>query len=127
MREHDGAVDAAELAARMGLHMTTVPLEDRAALVGAVFARMGFGPELTPAATSTVGTPQTIRLHACPVWDLARAHAEVGCALHRGLLQGLLASPAATEGHSTAPRPVTHAELQLFVRTRPISCQGDRE
>lgn len=210
VREHDGTVDAAELAARMGLHMTTVrfhldalcsegavertpitragvgrprtgylavperldyrslaeilalelgdtadkrrrraeaagrrwaeriaagsarelgagldvpdsarprkTLEDRAAMVATVFARMGFGPELTPAATSTAGTQQTIRLHACPVRDLARAHPEVGCALHRGLLQGLLASPAATEGHSTTPPgPVMQAELEPFV------------
>ena len=85
-------------------------------MVASVFARMGFGPELTPAATSKSGTQQTIRLHACPVRDLARAHPEVGCALHRGLLQGLLASPAATEGHSTTPpRPVMQAELEPFV------------
>ena len=207
VREHDGAVDAAELAARMGLHVTTVrfhldalcsegtvertritragvgrprtgyravrerldyrslaeilalelgdtadkrrrraeaagrrwaeriaagsarelvagldvsdsvrprkTLKGQAAMVATVFARMGFGPELTPAATSTAGTQQTIRLHACPVRDLARAHPEVGCALHRGLLQGLLASPS--EGHSTAPRPAMQAELEPFV------------
>ncbi len=90
-------------------------LEDQAAMVASVFARMGFGPELTPAATSTAGAQQTIRLHTCPVRDLARAHPEVGCALHRGLLQGLLANPAATEGHSTAPQPVMQAELEPFV------------
>jgi predicted ArsR family transcriptional regulator len=90
-------------------------LEDRAAMVATVFARMGFGPELTPAATSTAGNQQTIRLHTCPVRDLARAHPEVGCALHRGLLQGLLANPAATEGHSSALRAVMQAELEPFV------------
>ena len=88
-------------------------LKRQAAMVATVFARMGFGPELTPAATSTAGTQQTIRLHACPVRDLARAHPEVGCALHRGLLQGLLARPS--EGHSTAPRPAMQAELEPFV------------
>ena len=92
----------------------TKTLEGQAAMVATVFARMGFGPELTPAATSTAGTHQTIRLHACPVRDLARAHPEVGCALHRGLLQGLLASPA-SQGYSTAPRPVMQAELEPFV------------
>ena len=89
-------------------------LEGQAAMVATVFARMGFGPELTPAATSRAGSQLTIRLHACPVRDLARAHPEVGCALHRGLLQGLLASPA-SEGRSTAPRPVMQAELEPFV------------
>ncbi|WP_422206601.1 helix-turn-helix transcriptional regulator [Mycobacterium sp.] len=90
-------------------------LKGQAAMVATVFARMGFGPELTPAATSTAGTQQTIRLHACPVRDLARAHPEVGCALHRGLLQGLLASPSG--GHSTAPRPAMQAELEPFVES----------
>lgn len=90
-------------------------LEDRATMVASVFARMGFGPELTPAATSTAGAQQTIRLHACPVRDLARAHPEVGCALHRGLLEGLLTNAAAAQGHSTGRRPVIQAELEPFV------------
>jgi predicted ArsR family transcriptional regulator len=90
-------------------------LEERTAMVAMVFARMGFGPELTPAETSTTGNQQTIRLHTCPIRDLARAHPEVGCALHRGLLQGLLANPATNKGHSTAPRPVMQAELEPFV------------
>lgn len=85
-------------------------LKSQAAMVATVFERMGFDPELTPAA----GTQQTIRLHACPVRDLARAHPEVGCALHRGLLQGLLAGPA-PKGRSTAPRPLMQAELEPFV------------
>jgi predicted ArsR family transcriptional regulator len=209
VREHDGALDAAELAARMGLHVTTVrfhldalcdegvveririgragvgrprtgylavrerldyrtlaeilalelgdtaekrrrraeaagrrwakriaagsaykdaagqqgpdssrprkTLEDQAAMVATVFDRMGFAPELTPAVTSTDGNQQTIRLHACPVRDLARAHPEVGCAMHRGMLQSLLANPAATKGPSTARRPVMRTELEPFV------------
>jgi hypothetical protein len=41
------------------------------------------------------------------VRDLARDHPEVGCAMHLGLLQGLLArSPA---------RPAMRAELEPFV------------
>ncbi len=84
-------------------------------MVATVFARLGFSPELISAATSTTGNQQTIRLHTCPIRDLARAHPEVACALHRGLLQGLLANPATTQGHSTAPRPVMQAELKPFV------------
>lgn len=90
-------------------------LEDRAAMVASVFARMGFDAELTPAASSTTGAERSIHLHACPVRDLARAHPEVGCALHRGLLQGLLTNVAAAGGHSTTPRPVMQAELEPFV------------
>lgn len=77
-------------------------LEDRATMVAAVFARMGFGPELTPAASSTTGDQRTIRLHECPIRDLARTHSEVACALHQGLLEGLL------------PDPI-HAEVEPFV------------
>lgn len=84
-------------------------------MVASVFARMGFDAELTPAASSTTGAERSIHLHACPVRDLARAHPEVGCALHRGLLQGLLTNVAAGEGHSTTPRPVMQAELEPFV------------
>lgn len=194
VREHDGAIDAAELAAQMGLHTTTVRFhldalcgegvvertritragvgrprtgylavperldyrilaeilalelgdtiderrrraesagrrwagqimagsawkesaEQRETLIATVFALTGFSPELTPDPAST-GSWQTIRLHTCPVRDLARAHPEVGCALHRGLLQGLLAHPAAGKGSSGTPRPAMRAELEPFV------------
>lgn len=91
-------------------------LEERAATVATVFARMGFDPELTPSATADTGVRQTIRLHACPVRDLARAHPEVGCALHRGVLQGLLAASPKDQGRSPARRPVLEAELEPFVQ-----------
>lgn len=113
------AGSASELDAGLDVSDRTTPsetLEDRAAMVVSVFARMGFGPELTPAATSVTGTQQTIRLHACPVRDLARAHPEVGCALHRGLLQGLLTNPKVTEGRAKKSRSsALQAELEPFV------------
>jgi predicted ArsR family transcriptional regulator len=91
-------------------------LEDRAVMVATLFARMGFDPEPTTAATSTAGTRQTIRLHACPVRELARAHPEVACSLHRGMLQGLLTNAAKAEGRSKkSPRPALEAELEPFV------------
>lgn len=90
-------------------------VEERAAMVATVFARMGFGPELTPTETSTTGDQQTIRLHSCPVRDLARAHPEVACALHRGLVQGLVANSAVNKLDSAVSRPVMQAELDPFV------------
>lgn len=185
VREHDGAVDAAELAKSMGLHMTTVrfhldalcdegavartrikhsgvgrprtgyvavqgrldyrgfaevlalefgdtpaqrqqracgagqrwaerivageatrrsgaaSLDRRIAATTQIFERMGFAPELT----APTGTQQTIRLHSCPVRDLARTHPEVTCGIHLGLLRGLL-SGSSGEG--------AHAELEPF-------------
>ncbi len=84
--------------------------EQRSAMITAVFDRMGFGPELVPAGKSTRRNQRTIRLHSCPVRDLARAHPEVACALHRGLLQGL-AGPEKSVGSA----PGMQAELEPFV------------
>ncbi len=114
--EQTSGGSANEKAAGQRVPNRTEVLEERAAAVAAVFARMGFEPELTPAVAAATGVQQTIRLHACPVRDLARAHPEVGCALHRGLLQGLLAAPAKNQGRSTAPRSAMEAELEPFVQ-----------
>lgn len=201
VREHDGAVDAAELAVEMGLHLTTVRfhldglcdegvvartrlaptgvgrprtgyvavrdrldyqtlaeilalelgdntekrrrraeragrrwaqriaagarpetlaaqpegLDYQAEMTAEIFQRMGFGPELAPTPEPADTNPQrTIRLHACPVRDLARAHPEVGCAMHRGLLEGLLAHHSACRSSSPA-QPALRAELEPFV------------
>jgi predicted ArsR family transcriptional regulator len=193
VREHDGPVDAAELAARLGLHVTTVRfhldtladqgvvartriirigvgrprtgyvavagqldyqslaeilalelgdspdkrrrhaeragrrwaariaadsapeadgprelLDHRAVTTAKAFARMGFGPELTPP-EKPGASMRTIRLHDCPVRELAAAHPEVGCALHLGVLEGLLDDP------KRPARPVLRAELEPFV------------
>lgn len=90
-------------------------LDRQATMTAQTFERMGFAPELTPAAKSAARKPQrSIRLHACPIRDLARAHPEVGCALHLGLLQGLLANAAAAEA-KTAPPPALQAGLEPFV------------
>lgn len=99
---------------------------DRAAgLATAVFERMGFDPELDTVAHATtsvrtdneqvLGRERIIRLHACPIRDLAQAHREVGCGVHLGLLQGLLASTAATADHSGHSLPAMSAHLEPFV------------
>lgn len=90
-------------------------IEERSAMITTVFDRMGFGPELAAAGKSRRGNQRTIRLHGCPVRDLARDHPEVACALHRGLLQGLVAKPAAGLGNSGVSRPRIQAELEPFV------------
>ena len=84
--------------------------EERSRKITTVFDRMGFDPELVPPEKSTPGNQRTIRLHSCPVRDLARDHPEVACALHRGLLQGL-AGPTEPVGSA----PAMHAELEPFV------------
>lgn len=84
--------------------------EERSAMITTVFDRMGFDPELRPAEKSASRNQRTIRLHSCPVRDLARDHPEVACALHRGLLQGLAGS-----GPSGASARGMRAELEPFV------------
>lgn len=84
--------------------------EERSAMITTVFERMGFDPELVPAEKSSRGRRRSIRLHSCPVRDLARDHPEVACALHRGLLQGL-AGPAEPGGSA----PGMRVELEPFV------------
>jgi predicted ArsR family transcriptional regulator len=77
---------------------------DRAAgRASQVFTRMGFAPELADAA----GGERVIKLHACPVRELARAHPEVGCGLHRGVLRGLV--------DNRAHDPAMSARLEPFV------------
>ncbi|MGV9803904.1 helix-turn-helix transcriptional regulator [Mycobacterium sp. NPDC003449] len=97
---------------------TSDPLDRSATRATAVFDRMGFDPRLAAesepsASLSTEGEPalgreRVVRLHACPVRQLARAHPEVGCRIHLGLLQGLL-----DEGVSARLDPFVEPELCL--------------
>lgn len=72
---------------------------DARQVVAGLFTEIGFDPE--PASAGR------LLLHDCPFRDTARAHPDVVCAAHQGLLAGLMArlDPA-------APTPV----LQPFVR-----------
>lgn len=80
--------------------------------IATIFERMGFGPQLTAVTDGPDGRREcAIRLHACPVRDLARSHPEVSCAMHLGLLHGLLDSRGTAAGKKTP----LHAELDPFV------------
>jgi len=54
-----------------------------AELIGAGFAERGFSPEVGPEGDGIV-----IRLRSCPFRSVARAHPDVVCGLHLGMLQG---------------------------------------
>lgn len=88
----DGPSRAAEQAgaswaARLGPTAGPVPTAaDAATRVGQMCAQLGFAPELTP----TDGDRWRIELRACPYRSVARAHPDVVCALHRGLIRGTL-------------------------------------
>lgn len=86
-------------------------IEGRTATITEVFNRMGFDSELAPASDSSDGRRErTIRLYGCPVRDLARSHPEVSCAMHLGLLRGLLGTGTDSEAGATL-----RAELDPFV------------
>ena len=90
-----------------------------------VFTRMGFAAELASTTESATPPPaakasirqreRIIRLHACPVRELARAHREVGCGVHLGLLHGLVADSAADGDDGDTQRPTLSAHLEPFV------------
>ena len=106
------------------------PLDRGAVLATEVFNRMGFDPELAaesePSASlsadseQVLGQERVIRLHACPVRDLARAHPEVGCGLHLGLLQGLLDHAAAAGGPARQRRRGLVGQARAVRRTRTV-------
>ncbi|WSE58865.1 transcriptional regulator [Mycolicibacterium sp. ND9-15] len=89
---------------------------DRAAVRTTVaFTGMGFAPELV-ARTPPVPRPERIiRLHACPVRDLARTRPEVVCEIHRGLLEGLVAKTPVEECQQKSRGPALSARLEPFV------------
>ena len=74
--------------------------------LGAVLEEIGFAPE-----TVAEGGDYRLRLHQCPFREVAERHQNVVCALHLGLMQGVLAQLRA---------PVTADSLQPF--TEPSVC-----
>lgn len=82
--ERAGRHWAAELAADHAIP-SEVKAPEVAQQVSAVFAEMGFEPELTAEAAG----PQ-IRMHACPFRTVAREHPDVVCSVHLGVLRGTL-------------------------------------
>jgi predicted ArsR family transcriptional regulator len=78
-------------------------LDQAAVHVNAVFAELGFDPELV-----RDGESLQIRLHACPFRAVAVTHPEVVCSIHLGLLRRTLADIDA---------PPTSVTLQPFVQS----------
>jgi predicted ArsR family transcriptional regulator len=81
--------------------LDTATLDTAAVRVNAVFAELGFDPELVHE-----GEALQIRLHACPFRAVAVTHPEVVCSIHLGLLRRTLAD---------ADAPPTSVSLQPFV------------
>lgn len=86
-------------------------VDDSADRIAGIFERMGFGPELTKTVDRGDRRECAIRLHACPVRDLARSHPEVSCGMHLGLLRGLL------NGNGTTAQLDPFVEPEMCVAT----------
>jgi predicted ArsR family transcriptional regulator len=78
-----------------------VTAEEAVQHVIAMFAELGFEPELVPD-----GQDVQLRVRACPFHALASKYPEVVCAMHLGLLRGTLSQLGA---------PVTARRLRPFV------------
>jgi predicted ArsR family transcriptional regulator len=66
---------------------------------------VGFAPEtVTETAGETRGEPTEVRLHHCPFLEVAEGNTDVVCAVHLGLMQGVLeTSRSATEVDTLVP------------------------
>lgn len=112
---HLDSTDAGEVARNAGrawaqrLRPNPDDTQDTASTVAALFTELGF----QPAVTANGGDTQ-MTLHACPFRSLAENHPGIVCAMHLGLLQGLV-----EQGNQAA----IEARLTPFVR--PHQCQAD--
>src|SRR5579875_323150 len=98
---------AAEAGREWGRYLTEQPPPFQRAGAGeavekvtAALAEIGFAPEVVPGEAS-----YRIRLHQCPFREVAERHQDVVCALHLGLMQGVL---------EQARAPVRTSRLQPF-------------
>jgi len=104
--EQAGVQWAKELTPEAGLE-STMGAEEAARSVTGLFAELGFGSELVGDGDDG---GQQLRLHACPFRAVARAHPEVICSIHLGLLRGVLTELGAPRTTSTL-RPFVEPEL----------------
>lgn len=79
--------------------------EAAVAAVTALFDRLGFAPR-----REDDGPRRRLLLDACPFRDIARAHREVVCTMHLGLLRGTLDGSGATTAEAEL-RPFVEPEL----------------
>jgi predicted ArsR family transcriptional regulator len=98
---------AAEAGREWGRYLTEQPppyqrpgTEEAIGKLTATLAEIGFAPEAV-----TEGDGLRLRLHQCPFREVAERHQDVVCALHLGLMQGILGQLRA---------PVTADRLQPF-------------
>jgi len=122
-REPDTTRQRAEDAGRRWAE-TQVPVqdlswEDGTRQVEDVFARLGFAPRLFDDEDG-----RHVELAACPFRDVARAHPQVVCAVHAGLLQGTLSRSSVPDAQRAGIRPFVATDLCVADLPRPGGPEG---
>jgi predicted ArsR family transcriptional regulator len=130
-----GAV-AANAGRRWGQHLeqsraSAEPVDADGALdrIVTLLDDVGFAPRVGEPASPTTdlsgtGSVTVIELHRCPFYDIARAHTEVVCAVHLGLIQGALDQMQAPP-LTVRLEPFVRPDLCL-VHTAPAVIDGAR-
>ncbi len=88
--------------------------------VGEVFDRLGFAPRLVDDDQG-----RHLALDGCPFRDLARAHPQVVCTVHAGLLRGALGRLGVSSAEDAGLRPFV--EPELCVADVPTARDGEDE
>lgn len=116
----DGAGHVERIGERWAEQVVPVPAtrgamtaEDAATRASGIFDRLGFAPETLP-----IDGKHELALHACPFREVAREHPDVVCAVHLGLLRGILDRLGARA--SSRLRPFVEPDLCL-VEVEPAS------
>lgn len=102
----DGPAASAD-AGRRWADSIDLPGRDRRA-VTELLERLGFDPE---------PDQDTIRLRSCPFRDPARAHPEIVCSVHRGLLERFVQNSDGSSDHDIQLIPFVGPELCLVTLT----------
>jgi len=100
------AEDAGRRWAETQVPVQDLSWEDGTRQVGNVFTRLGFAPRVVDDRDG-----RHVELTACPFREVARAHPEVVCAVHAGLLQGTLSRLSVPEAQQAGIRPFVAPDL----------------
>ena len=104
--ERAGLRWAEDLTPDSGPHPKPASADKAARHVRDTFDRLGFAPQM-----SSDRRARRIELHACPFRGAARAHPDVICAAHRGLLRGTLARLGVPGAEHAVLRPFVTPDL----------------
>ncbi len=100
---------------------SALPWDEATRALGDLFGQLGFDPHLRDEDDQRV-----LELRACPFREIARAHPEVVCSVHRGMTKAALDRLGASVAADGAMlRPFVEPELCLVSVPMPAGGRGD--